>query len=90
MVHKLEQTDRLGHRHGRELVLGLPGELADLADLAPVLGVDEVALQVVDPIQGHQGARLRFCQAALGVGEQLLGEFDDRAVGAAVLLAGST
>ena len=86
LIDELQQADRLGHRH-RQRVAGLG---ADVADLASVLRVDVVALQVVDPIERDERPQAFIGQAALGIGEELLGELDDRPVGTAELLAGAT
>ena len=79
----LEQADRLRHRL-RERVLDLLPDLVDLAaDLAGDVAGDEV-VDLVDP--GERADRLG-CQVDVRVDQELLGELDDRAVGAADVLA---
>ena len=85
LIDELQQADRLGNRH-RQRMVGLAG---DIDDLAAVLRIDVVALQIKHPIEGHKRAHLLVSQPALGIGEQLLGQLDDRPVGTAELLAGT-
>ncbi len=81
---ELEQADGLGHglRHG-VYFLG-----RDALDLVADVAVDVVAHQVVDVVDTHQVAYRMIAQSDLGMGQELLGQLDDRAVGAADVAAG--
>ena len=85
LIDELQQADGLGYGH-RQSVAGLG---ADVADLASILRVDVVALQVVDPIERDERPQAFIGQAGLGIGEEFLGELDNCPVGTAELLAGA-
>ena len=65
LIDELQQADRLGHWY-RQRMAGLGG---DVADLVAVLGINVVALQVVDPIQRYQCAHWLVGKTTLGIGE---------------------
>ena len=84
-AHVLQQADGLGNGLG-ERVRDLAADIGDLgADLAANVAGDEV-VDLVGPRKGADGG---VGQGHIGVNQQLLGELDDGAVGAADVLAGT-
>ena len=84
-LHELEKADRLGYR----LRLGMVDLGWDRGDLGADIGRDVALDEVVDVVEADERADILGRKPCLRIDQELLGQLDDRAVGAADVPAGA-